>query len=159
MHSENLLLDILSSVILAPSPPVNIAAKTVNSTAIKVTWQAPLYPNGEIYYRLYYWLSSEGVGTKRLAYDGPLLGHTVAGLHEYVTYTFTLQAYNVKYFWNSTATSATETTHPSGESFIVYNSRFFLGQRHRQSFFFLTRVYLCDKLALKKDAYLSLFKL
>jgi len=114
---------------------VNIAAKTVNSTAIKVTWQAPLHPNGEIYYRLYYWRSSEGVGTKRLAYDGPLLGHTVTGLHEYVTYTFTLQAYNVKYFWNSTATSATETTHPAGENFIVYNARFFLGQRLRQPFY------------------------
>lgn len=94
---------------------MNIVAKTVNSTAIKVTWQEPLYPNGDIYYRLYYWQSSEGAGTKRLAFDGPLLEHIVAGLHEYITYTFMLQAYNVKYLWTSEAINATETTHPAGE--------------------------------------------
>lgn len=121
---------------------MNIVAKTTNSTAIKVTWQAPLYPNGEINYRLYYWLSSEGVGTKRLAYDGPSLEHTVAGLHEFVTYTFMLQAYNVKYLWNSTAINATETTHPAGETFIVYNTRFFPGRQYGQSpfFFFLLKL-------------------
>lgn len=101
--------------VLGPSPPVNVVAKTVNSTAIKVTWEAPLNPNGEILYRLYYWQSSEGAGTKKLAYYGPLLEHIVAGLHEYVTYTFMLQAYNVKHSWSSTATNATETTHPAGK--------------------------------------------
>jgi len=89
----------------APSPPVNIVAKTINSAAIKVTWQTPLYPNGEINYRLYYWLSSEGVGTKRLAYNGPSLEHTVAGLQEFLTYTLMLQAYN-----------ATETIRPAEPS-------------------------------------------
>ena len=115
---------------------MNIDAKTVNSTAIKVTWQAPLYPNGDIYYRLYYWQSSEGAGTKRSAYDGPLLEHIVAGLNEYVTYTFMLQAYNVKYLWTSEAINATETTHPAGETFIVYNPRFFPGQQYGNHFFF-----------------------
>ena len=100
---------------------MDIVAKTVNSTAIKVTWQVPLYPNGNISYRLYYWLSSEGAGTKRLAYDGLSLVHTVAGLHEYVTYTFMLQAYNVKYLWTSKAINASETTHPAGMTFTVYN--------------------------------------
>jgi len=99
---------------------VNIVARTVNSTAIKVTWQAPLNPNGEINYRLYHWQSNEGVGTELLAYDGPLLEHTVAGLHEFVTYTFMLQAYNVKHLWTGTAINATETTHPAGETFSVY---------------------------------------
>ena len=93
---------------------MDVVAKTVNSTAVKVTWQVPLNPNGEIFYRLCYWQSSTGAGTKRLAYDGSLLEHVVVGLHEYVTYTFMLQAYNVKYSWSSAATNATETTHPAG---------------------------------------------
>ena len=109
---------------------MNIAAKTLNSTALKVTWEAPLHPNGEINYRLYYWQSSEGVGTKRLAYDGPLLEHTVAGLHEYVTYTFMLQAYNVKNVWTSAATNATETTHPAGDTFIDFTDLFPSGKGH-----------------------------
>jgi len=104
---------------------VNIVAKTINSAAIKVTWQTPLYPNGEINYRLYYWLSSEGVGTKRLAYNGPSLEHTVAGLQEFLTYTLMLQAYN-----------ATETIRPAGETFIVYNTRFLPGRQYGQFFFF-----------------------
>ncbi|KAL9967588.1 hypothetical protein ACROYT_G025850 [Oculina patagonica] len=108
-----------------PSPPVNVVAKTVNSTAIKVTWQVPLNPNGEIYYRLYYWQSSEGAGTKRRAYDGPLLEHIVAGLHEFVTYIFMLQAYNVKHSWSSTATNATETTHPAEPSGAPLNVKAF----------------------------------
>ncbi|KAJ7370453.1 hypothetical protein OS493_032344 [Desmophyllum pertusum] len=87
--------------------------KQLNSTAVKVTWQVPLNPNGEIFYRLYYWQSSTGAVTKRLAYDGSLLEHVVVGIHEYVTYTFMLQAYNVKYSWSSAATNATETTHPA----------------------------------------------
>ena len=114
---------------------MNIVAKTVNSTAIKVTWQAPLYPNGEIYYRLYYWQSIEGAGTKSLAYDGPSLGHTVTGLHEYVTYTFMLQAYNFKYLWTSKAINATVTTHPAGKTFVVYNTCFFSGHQCGNHFF------------------------
>ena len=89
----------------------------MNSSAIKVMWQAPLSPNGEIQYRLYYWQSSEGSGTRKLAYDGPEFEYTVTGLHEYVTYTFMLQAYNVKYSWSSGAINASETTHPAGNIF------------------------------------------
>ena len=96
---------------------MNVVARTVNSTTIKVTWGVPLNPNGEIYYRLFYWQTSEGAGTKSLAYEGPLLEHTVAGLHEYVSYTFMVQAYNVRYTWSSTGTNATETTHPAGKLF------------------------------------------
>ena len=98
-----------------PSPPTHVGAKTVNSTAIKVTWQLPLQPNGEISFRLYYWQSSEGWGTRKRAYDGPGFESTVAGLHEYVAYTFFVQAYNVKYSWNSIAVNVSETTHPAGK--------------------------------------------
>lgn len=87
----------------------------MNSTAIKVTWRAPLQPNGEISYRLYFWQSSQGFETSKLAYDGMLLEYTVADLHEYVTYTFMIQAYNVKYSWKSTGTNVSETTHPAGK--------------------------------------------
>ncbi|XP_068670555.1 receptor-type tyrosine-protein phosphatase F-like [Montipora foliosa] len=99
-----------------PSPPTHVGAKTVNSTAIKVTWQLPLQPNGEIFFRLYYWQSSEGWGTRKKAYDGPGFESTVAGLHEYVAYTFFVQAYNVKYSWNSIAVNVSETTHPAEPS-------------------------------------------
>lgn len=44
-----------------------------------------------------------------------LLEYTVADLHEYVTYTFMIQAYNVKYSWKSTGTNVSETTHPAGK--------------------------------------------
>ena len=114
MHSAKPLPMQLFVLFSGPSPPVNVVAKTVNSTAIKVTWGAPLNPNGEILYRLYYWQSDQGAGTKRLAYDGPLSEHVVVGLHEYVTYTFMLQAYNVKHSWSSAAMNVSETTHPAG---------------------------------------------
>lgn len=99
---------------IGPSPPTKVAAKTVNSSAIKVTWQAPLHPNGEIFFRLYYWQSSGGFGTRKPAYDGPMLEFVVAGLHEFVTYTFMVEAYNVKHSWKSAAVNVSETTHPAG---------------------------------------------
>ena len=86
----------------------------MNSTAIKVTWEKPLHPNGKIFYRLYYWQTREGAGTKLVAYEGPLMEYVVGGLHEYVPYTFMVQAYNVRYSWSSAGTNATETTHPAG---------------------------------------------
>ena len=100
--------------VIGPSPPTKFAAKTVNSSAIKVTWQAPLHPNGEIFFQLYYWQSSEGFGTRKAAYDGPRFEFLVVGLHEFVTYTFMVEAYNVKYSWRSTAVNVSETTHPAG---------------------------------------------
>jgi len=48
----------------------------------------------------------------------------VAGLHEFVTYTFMLQAYNVKHLWTGTAINTTKTTHPAGETFSVYIKRY-----------------------------------
>ena len=39
----------------------------------------------------------------------------MADLHEYVTYTFMIQAYNVKYSWRSTGMNVSETTHPAGK--------------------------------------------
>lgn len=86
----------------------------MNSTAIKVTWEKPLHPNGEIFYRLYYWQTREGAGTKLVAYEGALMEYVVGGLHEYVPYTFMVQAYNKRYSWSSAGTNATETTHPAG---------------------------------------------
>ena len=87
----------------------------MNSTAIKVTWEEPLHPNGVIFYRLFYWRTSEGAGSKRLAYNGSLLERVVGGLHEYVLYTFVVQAYNARYSWRSAGTNATDSTHPAGK--------------------------------------------
>ena len=109
---------ILFSFFLGPSPPTDLTTHTLNSSAIRVSWQIPLNANGEILYRLYYWQNSEGPGSRKLIYDGPLLEYIVAGLHEYVTYTFMLLAYNVRFEWSSTAVNASETTHPAGKLFF-----------------------------------------
>ena len=112
---------ILFSFFLGPSPPTDLTTHTLNSSAIRVSWQIPLNPNGEIFYRLYYWQNSEGPGSRKLIYDGPLLEYIVAELHEYITYTFMLLAYNVRFEWSSTAVNASETTHPAGKLFsLIY---------------------------------------
>ena len=105
-------------IVVGPSSPRNLSAKSINSTAVKVTWISSQNPNGEIQYRLFYWQSSEGPGAKRQAYDGPALEHVIAGLHEFVAYTFTLLAYNVKYSWSSPVVNSTETTHPEGKRML-----------------------------------------
>ena len=105
--------------ILGPSPPTDLTTHTLNSSAIRVSWKIPLNPNGEILYRLYYWQNSEGPGSRQLIYTGSLFEYIVAGLHEYVTYTFMLLAYNVRFEWNSTAVNTSETTHPAGKLFSL----------------------------------------
>ena len=97
--------------VLEPSPPTNLVAKTLNSTAIKVTWQRPLHPNGEILYRVQYWQSSGELGKK--SHVEPGLELTVAGLHEYVKYTFSVQACNSRY--SSILVNVSERTHPAGK--------------------------------------------
>ena len=117
---------ILFSFFLGPSPPTDLTTHTLNSSAIRVSWQIPWNPNGEIFYRLYYWQNSKGPGSGQLIYDGPLLEYIVAGLYGYVTYTFMLLAYNVRFEWSSTAVNASETTHPAGKLFFYTSTACFM---------------------------------
>uniref|UniRef100_H2YE97 Tyrosine-protein kinase receptor n=1 Tax=Ciona savignyi TaxID=51511 RepID=H2YE97_CIOSA len=39
-----------------PSPPQAVVAKAINSTAINITWQAPLYPNGVVHQYVAKWV-------------------------------------------------------------------------------------------------------
>ena len=98
-----------------PSPPRNITAKSVSSTAIQVTWVKALNPNGIINYKLYFRLSEEEEQANHLVYEGMDTAYTVPGLEEYVSYTFTVVSFNIKNNWTSQAVVAVETTHPAGE--------------------------------------------
>lgn len=106
---------IILSAVSEPYPPTNLSAKSINASAISVSWQAPSKPNGEIEYRLYIRLSNEEPGSNRPVYDGRALVHVVSGLQEFVEYTLTLVAFNVKYSWNSTVVLLNITTLPDSK--------------------------------------------
>lgn len=98
-----------------PSPPRNVAARSLNSTVIKVTWDEALHPNGIISYKLYERRSVEKEDANRQMYDGLDTVYIASGLEEYVMYTFTVVSFNVKYRWTSQPVIAMETTHPAGK--------------------------------------------
>ena len=97
-----------------PSPPRNLTAKSVNSTAIRVKWAQPVHPNGVVQYKLSTRLSTEDESQNKVLYEGLATAFLVSGLEEYVMYTFTVVSVNFKYSWTSTPVVAMETTHPAG---------------------------------------------
>ncbi|XP_044179418.1 receptor-type tyrosine-protein phosphatase S-like isoform X11 [Acropora millepora] len=106
-----------------PSPPRNVTAQSLNSTAIKVTWVEALHPNGIISYKVYKRRSVEKEDADQQIYDGLDTVYIAAGLEEYVKYTFTVVSLNVKYQWTSQRVIAMETTHPTEPSGPPQNVR------------------------------------
>ncbi|XP_067022800.1 receptor-type tyrosine-protein phosphatase delta-like isoform X6 [Acropora muricata] len=106
-----------------PSPPRNVTAQSLNSTAIKVTWDEALHPNGIISYKVYKRRSVEKEDADQQIYDGLDTVYIAAGLEEYVKYTFTVVSLNVKYQWTSQRVIAMETTHPTEPSGPPQNVR------------------------------------
>ena len=101
--------------ILEPSPPRNVTAKSVNSTAIRVSWFKALNPNGKINYKLRVRLSGEKEEESRPVYEGNDTTYLVTGLQEYVKYAFTVVSFNIKNKWESKPVVAVESTRPSGK--------------------------------------------
>ncbi|KAJ7370454.1 hypothetical protein OS493_032345 [Desmophyllum pertusum] len=112
-----------------PSPPRNLTAKSVNSTAIKVTWVKALYPNGVIHYRLYMRVSDEEEQANQSVYEGMDTAYVLSGLEEFVKYIFTVVSFNKKKNWTSKPvvcygnyspgrTYRSSTRHPCVDSFI-----------------------------------------
>lgn len=99
-----------------PSPPRNVTARSVNSTAIRVTWVEALNPNGKINYKLYVRLSGESEEKNRLVYERNDTMYIVAGLEEFVNYTFTVASFNIRNKWTSKPIVAVESTRPSEPS-------------------------------------------
>ena len=97
-----------------PSPPRNLTAKSVNSTAIRLKWVQPLHPNGVVRYKLSMRLSTEDESQNKVLYEGSVTAFVVSGLEEYVMYTFTVVSVNIKHSWTCTPVVAMETTHPAG---------------------------------------------
>ena len=97
-----------------PSPPRNLTAKSVNSTAIRLKWVQPLHPNGVVRYKLSMRLSTEDESQNKVLYEGSVTAFVVSGLEEYVMYTFTVVSVNIKHSWTSTPVVTMETTHPAG---------------------------------------------
>ena len=98
-----------------PSPPRNVTARSVNSTAIRVTWVEALNPNGKINYKLYVRLSGESEEENRLVYERNDTMYIVAGLEEFVNYTFTVASFNIRNKWTSKPIVAVESTRASGK--------------------------------------------
>lgn len=92
-----------------------MTAKSVNSTAIKITWIKALHPNGIISYELYKRLSKEDGQNDQMVYAGTGTSHVAAGLQEYVMYTFTVVSVNIRHKWKSKPVVVMETTHPAGQ--------------------------------------------
>ena len=97
-----------------PSPPRNLTAKRVNSTAIRVKWAQPLHPNVVVQYKLSRRLSTEDESQNKVLYEGLATAFLASGLEEYVMYTFTVVSVNLKLSLTSTPVVAMETTHPAG---------------------------------------------
>ena len=92
-----------------------MSAKSVNSTAVRVSWVQPNDPNGEISYKLSYRKSNKPPSADIDVYHGTDTQYTVAGLEEYVLYHFTVVAFNrIHEDWISPSAFAVETTHPAG---------------------------------------------
>ena len=60
-------------------------------------------------------LSKDDETVNQLVYEGLDTFYVVAGLEEYVVYTFTVVSFNIKYGWTSEQVVAKETTHPAGK--------------------------------------------
>ena len=114
MYWHGTYLDATKSI-LEPSPPRNVTAKSVNSTAIRVSWVKALNPNGKINYKLRVRLSGEKEEENRPVYEGNDTTYLVTGLQEYVKYAFTVVSFNIKNKWESKPVVAVESTRPSGK--------------------------------------------
>ena len=114
LYSLRTYFDAIKSI-LEPSPPRNVTAKSVNSTAIRVSWVKALNPNGKINYKLRVRLSGEKEEENRPVYEGNDTTYLVTGLQEYVKYAFTVVSFNIKNKWESKPVVAVESTRPSGK--------------------------------------------
>ncbi|XP_066244633.1 neogenin isoform X4 [Saccopteryx leptura] len=75
-----------------PGPAPNIRAFATSPTSITVTWETPLFGNGEIQnYKLYY---MEKGTDKEQDVDVSSHSHTINGLKKYTEYSFRVVAYN-----------------------------------------------------------------
>ncbi len=101
-------------VLSGPSPPRNLTAKSINSSAILVSWVTPVNLNGKIKYRLSFNKRSE------LVYDGNGTRYLVSNLKPYTQYTFSLVAYNIKYNLTSAAVHTLESTPQDGKFFLKW---------------------------------------
>jgi len=95
--------------ILVPSAVTSLQAVAVNATAINVTWQPPINPNGIVLYR---------VTVPSLPFSETTINATsliVNGLDAYTAYCVTVTAYNTA--GHSDSLEETVTTQESGNLF------------------------------------------
>lgn len=78
----------------ASSPPLNVNATTINSTAVRVTWEQPAAANGMIrYYTVVYGLNDSSP-TQELNSTGLIV--EVTGLNPFNYYVFYVLAFTVE---------------------------------------------------------------
>lgn len=81
-----------------PSPPQNVEANAINSTAVLVKWKAPLYPNGPLtlYTILYEKTQYFGSDDPRMESVKPnVTEKTIGGLSPFTNYTVKVKVLNV----------------------------------------------------------------
>lgn len=102
-------------ILPVPSAPQNLSTKTLNATAIRVSWKEPKKLNGKIKYRLSCERTGEPSSVAKLLYDGNNTQFIVSDLKPYTRYIFSVTAYNVKYNLSSSEVFTEETTDQAGK--------------------------------------------
>lgn len=77
-----------------PTVPRNVKARSINSTAIQISWMEPEFPNGVIVYHLFY--RQQGEEDMKLAFAGSEKQFVVTGLKLIIAYEFKVEAYNIR---------------------------------------------------------------
>ena len=110
--------------ISAPSPPVNLAAVSLNATAISITWSRPAQPNGQItlYEIQYNAVGSSDVTSNVLSANQiPGLKTLIGSLKPFTRYQFRIRAATgeIDVMWGNFSAGVEETTGEAGNLFYV----------------------------------------
>ena len=80
-------------MLLAPSPPLNLSAIAINSTAVQIRWHQPAITNGIIrYYTVRYGVENS---TERMELNSTDVAAVVSGLNPFTSYVFYVLAFTV----------------------------------------------------------------
>ena len=94
-------------LLVAPSPPVNVNASTINSTAVQISWDSPSTTNGIIrYYTVVYGLEDSSETQELNSTDVTIAVANLDPFHSYVFYVLAFTVELSNHSENDTAITA-----------------------------------------------------
>ena len=117
-YSFPVILTNVPSYFSAPSAIRNLTGLTINSTAARISWTRPEFPNGQIEYIVMMRASGgeESILPVQI-YQGPETQYVATGLKPVTRYIYSVYSRNVRYRWQSTVVEVEVVTSASGKIF------------------------------------------